>query len=485
MIDILPKIHDRTTLEFKVGYKATVGTHSNDFEMNTWIYIPETLDVNRHTYLKENFYRDILSYIRLITPFYPLSELASSNCLPYRRLSETCLSLSAKPDKDEQENYEREIKMYASIFKSSMRDTFRDLFKKEGDELQQQCESVLNDISAILEMCRQLDRDMMAHSTPAQQMQFFRYGDEFMSNVVEQHVSRLIDHLRAHAQCVYEKVEPMIRKVLDGEHDYRLQMGYICVEEGGADKNTEFVYHAGQLKKYIESNLYLPTHKRRNAVFLEQMVFSLAAGLSMVFATVISFAFQQTYGNFTLPFFIALVISYMFKDRIKELVRIYFANRLSSRLFDYKIGIRVGFLNVGWCKEGFDFVAPEKISPLVRKIRNRKSPLVIGRGVEEQVIQYRKRIHLNHKAISRLSPYPLSGINDIVRYNISEFMRKMDNNHVPLCANKGNGEYVMTEGRKVYYLNFIIQFKYEKTTRFRRYRVCISRKGIQSIKEIK
>ena len=25
------------------------------------------------------------------------------------------------------------------------------------------------------------------------------HGDEFMSNVVEQHVSRLIDHLRAHA----------------------------------------------------------------------------------------------------------------------------------------------------------------------------------------------------------------------------------------------------------------------------------------------
>ena len=219
-------------------------------------------------------------------------------------------------------------------------------------------------------------------------------------------------------------------------------------------------------------------------MFLEQVVFSLAAGLSMVFATVISFAFQQTYGNFTLPFFIALVISYMFKDRIKELVRIYFARRLSSRLFDYKIAIRVGEQEVGWCKEGFDFLTPEKISPLVRKMRNRHSPLVIGRGVEEQVIQYRKRIHLNRKAISKLSPYPLSGINDIVRYNLSEFMRKMDNPNVPLCANKGDGQFTTTEGKKVYYLNIIIQFKYEKTTRFRRYRVCLSRKGIHTINEL-
>ena len=97
MIVIQPKIHDRNTLEFKVGYKASDGAVYNDFEMNTWIYIPETLDVNRHTYLKENFYRDMLSYIRLITPFYPLRELATTECLPYRRLSEACLSLSQQP----------------------------------------------------------------------------------------------------------------------------------------------------------------------------------------------------------------------------------------------------------------------------------------------------------------------------------------------------------------------------------------------------
>ena len=484
MIDILPKIHDRTTLEFKVGYKATGGASSNDFEMNTWIYIPETLDVNRHTYPKENFYRDILSYIRLITPYYPLSELASTTSLPYQRLSQVCTGIAVPIKKKEQENYEREIKMYASIFKSSMRDTFRAALQEDNPHLQRQCKDAIGCISEILKRYRQLGEEMEQRQTPEDLIMYIRYGDEFMSNVVEQHIFRMVSFLESHNPPCQTQLKPFYTRLLDDEHTYRLHMGYLCVDEKAPDKNSKFVYHAGQLKKYIESNLYLPTHKRRNAVFLEQMVFSLAAGLSMIFATVISFAFQQTYGNFTLPFFMALVISYMFKDRIKELVRNYFANRLSSRLFDYKIAIRVGLMNVGWCKEGFDFVPPDKISPLVRKMRNRHSPLVIGRGVEEQVIQYRKRIHLNPKAISRLSPYPLSGINDIVRYNISEFMRKMDNAHVPLWANKGDGQYEPTEGRKTYYLNFIIQFKYEKTTRFRRYRVCISRKGILSIKEI-
>ena len=485
MIDIQPKIHDRNTLEFKVGYKASNGATYNDFEMNTWIYIPETLGVNRHTYLKENFYRDMLSYIRLITPFYHLDELASTTCLPYRRLSDVCMALHRQPDEKEQKNYEREIKMYASIFKSSIRDTFRNALNEKGTLREAHCKDALESISKIFDIYRTLGKEMEQRPVPSQQMLYFHYGDEFMSNVVEQHVSRLIERLRSEAPESYTTLEPSIRQVLDNEHSYRQRVGYLCVEEKDDESNTQFVYHAGQLKKYIESNLYLPTHKRRNAVFLEQMVFSLAAGLSMVFATVISFAFQQTYGNFTLPFFIALVISYMFKDRIKELVRIYFATRLSSRLFDYKIGIRVGDIKVGWCKEGFDFLTPEKISSPVRKMRNRHSPLVIGRGTEEQVIQYRKRIHLNQKAVNRLSPYPLSGINDIVRYNLSEFMRKMDNPKVSLCANKGDGQYVPAEGRKVYYLNLIIQFKYENTTRFYRYRVCMSRKGIHKIKEIR
>ena len=484
MIDILPKIHDRNTLEFKVGYKAPDGTAYHDFEMNTWVFIPEALDVNKHTYQKENFYRDILSYIRLITPYYQLEELASTTCLPYQRLSDVCLSLSPQPSEKEQESYEREIKMFASIFKSSIRDTFRAAISNGKPVDQEQCRKTMKSIAQIFKNYRSLGEQMGKKSIPDEVMQYYRYGDEFLSNVVEQHISKTIQHLHKYDPQGYDALEPEIRQILDSEHEYRLQAGYLCVEDGSAEENTEFVYHAGKLKKYIESNLYLPTHKRRNAVFLEQVVFSLAAGLSMIFATVISFAFQQTYGNFTLPFFIALVISYMFKDRIKELVRVYFATRLSSRLFDYKIEIRVGDLKVGWCKEGFDFMPSEKITPLVRKMRNRHSPLVIGRGVEEQVIQYRKKIHLNRKAISKLSPYPLSGINDIVRYNLSEYMRKMDNPKVPLCANKGDGQYNLVEGRKVYYLNFIIQLKYEKTTRYRRYRICLSRKGIHDIEEI-
>lgn len=224
-------------------------------------------------------------------------------------------------------------------------------------------------------------------------LRFYLFGDEFISNVAEQHLFRLARFLKTRRTHAYAKVKDRLDSLIDGEEAYRKARGYICVEAESEDNNRQFVYHAGQLKKYIESNLYLPTRKRRNTVFLEQVAFSVAAGVSMVFATVVSFAFQQTYGNFTLPFFIALVISYMFKDRIKELIRYYFANRLGSRFYDYLLTIWAGGTKIGVCKEGFDFVSAEKLPRKVSETRARKSPLVTNKGVNEQVMCYRKFVH--------------------------------------------------------------------------------------------
>lgn len=484
MIGINCKIHDRNTLEFKIGYQVPEGTAFNDFEMCTWIYIPEALDVNRHTYSRENFYRDMLSYMRLITPVYPLEMLAHSAELPYQLLEKACKTIVAQPTKQNQVDYEKEIKSYASIFKSSLRDTCKHLVTVEDGRLPILVMQMVEQIRQVHHNYRSLFEYLQKNGLDSSLMIYFTYGDEFLVNTTEQHLFKMLKRMKEDRPMMYKKILPMVSVLMDENKQYAQQHGYMLPEQNSKDDNAQFVYHAGQLKKYMESHLYLPTHKRRNAVFLEQVVFSLAAGLSMVFATVISFAFQQTYGNFTLPFFMALVISYMFKDRIKELVRNYFANRLSSKIFEYRININVDDMKLGWCKEGVDFLTSQKTNPHSLKVRNRHSPLVIGRGTEEQIVFYRKKIHLNRKAVGKMSAYPLQGVHDIIRYNLYEYMRKMDNPQVPLCVNHGDGEMEEVQGNKVYYLNFVFRLKDAHNKLYRRYRACLSRVGILNIEEI-
>jgi hypothetical protein len=211
----------------------------------------------------------------------------------------------------------------------------------------------------------------------------------------------------------------------------------------------------------------------------------LAAGISMTFATVIAFSFQQTFGNFTLPLFIALVVSYMFKDRIKELVRFYFAHKMGSKFFDYKITMSIHDRTLGWCKEGFDYITSNKLPLHVREKRGRTSLLETRRGIDEQIMLYRKKVHLNRKNIGRINQYPFSGVNDIIRINFFDFMKKMDNPKIPLFVNMGDEEYKSIDAKKVYYINYIIQCRYQGvTTDYYRYRVMIGRKGIQQVDKI-
>ena len=485
MIFIKPKIHDSNTLEFKVGFVPQDGVTYNDFSMNTWIFIPEVLDVNKHTYAKDTFYCDILSHLRLITPSYRLMELADAHSLPCTRLADACRSMANHAGDDALNALQSEIKMFASIVKSSIRDAYHALERASVKQRTSMTHDFLQHCRAVLGHYRSMREVLESTEEARQAIIYYNYGDEFISNILEQHCGRIIKVLTAHHNVIEPSLLAELQQLLGHEQAYRKQMGYIGVEQASPDGNGQFVYHASQLKKYIESNLYLPTHKRRNNVFLEQVAFSLAAGIAMVFATVVSFAFQQTYGNFTMEFFIALVISYMFKDRIKDLIHNYFANSMGGRLYDYITTIRIGGNRIGHVKEGFDFVSPADVSKQVNEKRARRSPLVINRGVDEQVIQYRKHVHIRRKAVQQLSDYPLTGVNNIVRYNLAGFMRKMDNPQVSLFVNDGSATAATTRGNKLYYLNFVIHCKYAAQSEYKRYRVCLCRDGIKGINEIK
>ena len=83
MIEELVKIHDKFSVEIKLGFNARRKQKISDFAVNTWIFIPNSLDINRMTYQKSDFYRDLKSNIRLITPSYLLRDIADNDKEPF------------------------------------------------------------------------------------------------------------------------------------------------------------------------------------------------------------------------------------------------------------------------------------------------------------------------------------------------------------------------------------------------------------------
>ena len=244
------------------------------------------------------------------------------------------------------------------------------------------------------------------------------------------------------------------------------------------------------LKKYASSVLFLSTAVHREGRGLEQFSYAIAAGLSMIFATTVAFYFQRRYGNLTFAFFTALVVGYMFKDRIKELIRALFDRYLSNHLYDRRTVIKTqdGKHKLGFLKEKVSFIREEDIPEAVFRIRNTgQLDELDNDGQTECVICYAKEITLFTEAFKKVyADAPLTGINDIIRYDIRAYLKKMaDPTQERTYLQDGQLKTALCH--RVYYLNFVSQYMLltpKKTKLYKRLRLVLNRDGINRTEHI-
>jgi hypothetical protein len=483
MIDENVKIHDKFSVEIKVGFVARKKQKINDFTLNIWTFIPNSLDINRFTYSKENFYRDLTSHIRLITPSYLLRNIADQTIPPFSSLERSFQNLSVAPTRTNKADYEYQLKMFLSILKSSLREEVSHaITSKLDNDRDFLIQSYISNIIIIAQKYRSLRMIINAPSISDELLDYFLFGDEFMANLIESHTFRLVQLLKKRHPHNYERFKMPLLDLIQQGILYKKEKGYLNVEKNAKKNNQELVFRQSMLKKYAESNLFLDVKKSRDGAWTEQILFSLAAGLSMIFATFIAFSFQQKYGSFTMPMFVALVVSYMLKDRIKELSRFYFAHKMNKRYFDHKIKISTHNHEIGWIKESMDFIPERNVPFEVMKTRDRSSILEANnRASSERIILYRTLMQLDRENIDANSEYPIAGVNEILRLNISNLIQKMDDAKFPLYYPDKEEGFIIVPAEKIYYLNLILQIKEGEQYNNKRYRVVFNRKGIQKV----
>ena len=487
MIDKSVKVHDQFSLELKFGYATRRKQKVNMFEVNTWIFIPNSLDINRLTYTKSDFYKDLKSNIRLITPAFLLRDIADTKKSPFTHLEKSFTTLAGNPIRTNIREYEHQLKMFHSILKSSLREhrehIIRNILTEDREYL---INSYLLNTRSIMSNYRGLRHIIAVPSVSREQFNTFLLGDEFMSNLIEQHTFILTDDLKKRYPDVYKEAGSQLLELVRSETDYRKSKGFPVYEDNNTDQTRELIYRRGVLKKLFESQLFLSTRKKKDGLIFEQLIYSAAAGLAMIFATGVAFIFQRKYGNFTTPLFFALVVSYMFKDRLKDLMRFYFAGKLKKVFFDHKTKILVrNDQPIGWCKESFDFVSEDKI-PAEIKSKRRKSVLMESESSEgwEKVILYRKLMRLDRPSLDNVfTDFTITGVNDIIRFNVSNYIHNMDNPEIPVRHLTESG-YEETRGQKVYFLTLIINLNYDGEVHNNAYRVTFSRSGILKVENV-
>ncbi|MDR2950489.1 MAG: hypothetical protein LBV71_14970 [Prevotella sp.] len=486
MIDTEVKIHDNFALEFKIGFITSKNSKNlNEFRINTWMFLPNSLDINRSTYKKADFYRDVKSNMRLITPVYSLEEILKAGRGPLPRLQKALDALAIDPANDTvTESFVYQIKMFVCIMKSALRRQVQIITGTATDEkVISHVEAYVQNVRQIALQYREMWDELTKPDITKQQRDFFLFGDDFLGNIIEQYSFQIMRLLKN--KPAFEIIKPELYKLIEDEKSHKKKRGFMILEKGNDKHNSLVITQRNILKKFVESDLFLQIIKKKDGVFAEQFYYSIAAGIAMFFATVVSFFATQRLGNFTTDLFIILVFSYMFKDRIKDIMRYYFTSKLGKKYFDTKLNLSIRKRKIGWIKEAFDFIEESKLPDEVRSIRAR-SPLVEAENqvYDEKIILYRKWVNLSKEEIEKYKEYRLSGINDITRFTLVNFTQKMDNPYIPLYLEDPEQGLETIEGNKVYSLYFIIQCKSEDDEYYKKYRVLFDRNGIADVSEL-
>ena len=468
MIEIQTKIHDQFSIEFKVGFSGRDDVKVDHFDVNSWIFIPNGLYINEKTYSKDRFYTDMKSNIRLLTPTFTLKQMVEGDDAPIQHVKRSLNNANEAAF---------QLKLFGSIFKSSIRDESADIISRlDTDDLHERCMTYIHDVQRVMQSYRMLYDNI---GTNEEMLAKFRFTDEFISHQMQIQTMRIVKAIQ-HLDGMKDTTKALIGS-LEEETAYKISKGYSRVIINDDANNRKLVNHHSKLKKYIESALFLNVNTTQDGQAVKQISFSLAAGLAMMVYLLITSLFQKYWGNYPALIFFILVIFYILKDRIKELTRWMFAYRLKDKYYDNKTIISINDKHVGILKEGMDFISEDKVPTEVMRLRRRTRLEVENKQLDEKIILYRKRVEIDNETLRNQYDYEFKGINDIIRYHVNYLTKKSDNPETLIDCLDENSNVQTIKAERVYTLHIVLQFKWEDQIEYRDFHINVNRNGIVDI----
>lgn len=485
MIDENIKIHDQYSFELKLGYSPKKKEAVSDYQVDTYLFLPDMLDINQYTYDKKAFYNDLKVNVRFITPICLLKNMLTCDVNPYEPLKKACNKLAGNTRSKNIQEFEFQIKMFCSIFTSSLSKEISHIRRnRKSRDVNYLINSFVENMELIKVQYRKLRKILNVPTISQKHYLIYLFGDEFISNATEKYLFILLSMIQRKELKIEQDQIDFVLESISKVSNYRKQQGYLLPVED--QSNEELIYRRSVLKKYIQNVLFLNTRYKKEGKVAEQLLFGLAAGVSMIFATLVVFYVQKKYGNFTMPLFMALILSYMFKDRVKVLFGAYFKQFLHLFYFDHKTNFYSDRgQKVGYYKESANYISEKDVSSKIMRLRNRQHITDIENNwMGEKILLYQKKTKLYSKNLFNIfHDYEISGINDISRINVQRFSQKMDNPKTKVYILKHN-ERKKFDARRVYHINIVMKFKLKNDAYYKRYRMILNRDGIKRIEKV-
>ena len=479
------------SLEIKFKYRPGPITgllRTKKYNVDTYFFLPLSLGVNRKNYTKMDFYREINSYIKIDPPKVLLADLLKAEDDVSLQLKKAFQNYDPN-DKDSFENLDTLLKIYVNILKKSVKRELRGM-RKVGDEeeLNRLAQRFIKNFTLGLSKFRQIENKYCnANFDGSEAKRVFKYADEYISTLYSKylyHVWQIVEKLEMPESLETKK---QITEGIYKEREYKKAQGYPLAEPKDYSKeNEKFLFRWEMIKNFINNKLILTTRFDKDNKWLIQFYYSIAAGIAMIFATSVAFYYNQKFGNFTMRFFAVLVVSYMFKDRIKDWIKDLINYLLKKETYDHTINIYDDNSHIlGNISQGFDFVPYRNLPKEILEIRNSEHQTDIEDNSVERVMHYKSRIRLSTSKLYKFyKGISIRGINDVTYFNTSPLLMRMEKPETNILLMDDNKHFAEYKSEKVYHINMVVVYSDKENKYYKRYRIVLNRNGIKQVKMI-
>ena len=503
LIDGRIEVHDSNHFEVKLDYSIDPSRVKNRYRVEAYFFTPTSLGITPETYRKKAFYSDVQAYIRFKTPAISLATLLvpEGAISPLSRLAEAVSTLVKYPqDRNALDRISYDMRLVGCLIRANVRDRIALTFElisglgeapsEKGqavEDIRDETARLVAELSAVMSKFRGLRVHLLDPVVPAWIRETQEYVDEYLSITNESFLTRLLQMVDEKPQCrsLFPVTRELLREGILTEQEHRTHAGYQSLVQ--ADGGLQYVFRRGLLKKFVMSALFLEISKDTEGSRISDIFAAIAAGVSMLVASLGGLWAQQRYLTSTWPFIVTIVLLYMLKDRLKEWLRSFFSKKMTRFLADYSVRIHDlhSGLDIGRCREAFGFLRREQIPPAVLALRHRNARATIeSTSKPEVVIKYEKEITLDGKVVAKLGGLHHE-INDIIRFNVSHFLVQTDDPVAPVLVYDRERDQVEEMAcPKVYHLNvvFVLLAEDEQTPpTMEHVRVIIDKHGIRSL----
>lgn len=502
-------VHDKSQFEctFSFDLKARADEQRRRYDIDFYFFLPTAMGVQPDSYSRDQFYADLTSYLRVRTPRAGVAATPGGE-LVHLPAALAYFEIHLAPQRRQALAHAviHEVRLFGCHVNARLKDLMAvGLSWREGtpEAAAAELRRRLLHLSELIEGFRSRYLRKVTHDPVMMEPEVkraFLLVDEYLSYRVDATIIHLRERLAAcHAP---PDLLAWLDVVLKHEHGHRRAARLVTLEAGpDQPKRLEsYYYRLGLLKKYVNEVLFIQVQHMRRDRFYRNVIAGFCAGLAAFWATLADIPRMQLMGSADNMMRLAAVVvvgvvAYIFKDRIKELTREYFSERLKAHLPDYHNRMtydhvdsdgRPVQMDLGTSREFMHYLAREGLPADIRYVRDLENRSELDPERNEIILHYNKSL------MFRVDPAEarVRHVKNILRFDVSDFLDKLDNPKKPLTYFDPQHGVKHVDAPKVYHINVVLRYAMadvaagrQSTTHveYERFRVVLNKKGIRRI----